>query len=515
MKQIVWLTYFLYCLCQPAYGQTPQFVTDSLDIYIKRGMTDWQIPGMAVGIVENGKIILAKGYGVLEAGTQQFVNENTVFPIASNSKLFTGTGFALLDTQKKLSLDEKVIKYLPNFKLNDPIATQLVTIRDLLSHRLGFKNYQGDFLFWDSSLTRQDVVTRMQLHVPPYQFRQDFGYSNQGYVVASELIPKVTNQTWEQFIQNQLLNPLGMTRTFILYDDMRKQSNVALPYTTCCNAQGNLTRIPYDNLDNLGPATGMSSTVRDMTLWLKMQLDSGRVGNRQIIPWAALEKSREANTIASSSRMTLFPLGFQFYCLGVGLLDYAGVSVFAHAGACSGFRSSTTLVPSKKLGIVILTNQDHHSFQEALRFQLLDAYLGVPYTNRHQYYFNRAKAKDQKSQEEIKALASRVEKNAKPALPLSAYTGTYQNNLYGTLTITAEPVKQTKQRLTIRFQHHPNLTGQLDYMDGNQFRLTFSNPRFGIFPVTFVQDSAQVKSIELSASEFVDNDSYIFSKERL
>ena len=512
MKKCYWILVLFSFVISPLWAQTPAFITDSLDGYIKKGMADWRIPGLAVAVVKDGKIVFAKGFGVKEVGKASPVDENTLFMIASNTKLFTATALALLDEQKKLSLDDKVTKYLSGYRLFDPTATQLVTIRDLLSHRLGTKDFQGDFLFWDTNLTRQDVVYRMRLLIPPNEFRQDFGYSNQGYVTAAEIIPKITGKTWEQFVDSSMLKPMNMTRTYMLTTGIDKRPNIAQPYTTCCNAEGTLTKIPFDNLDNLGPASSMVSSATDMAKWLMMQLDSGRLEGKRILPWSALDKTRTANTIVSSNRMTAFPVGFQFYCLGTGLLDYAGYSVYAHAGACSGFKSNTTLVPEKNLGIVILTNQDNNLFQEALRFQLLDSFLKVPYTNRHQYYFKRASARDQKNRDEIKQLAQRVDKKVKLPLSVSAYTGTYKNELYGTLTIVANSTKEGTPGLSIRFEHHPNLVAQLDYMDGNEFRLTFSNPRFGIFPTTFTLSQDHVEHLELKGTDFVDHDSYVFKR---
>ena len=495
-------------LAQP----TPAFISDSLEQYIKRGMADWQIPGLAVAIIKDSKVIIAKGFGTKEAGKNDPVDENTLFMIASNTKEFTATAMALLDEQKKISLDDRVVKYLPDFSLYDPEATKLLTIRDLLSHRLGTKNYQGDFLFWDTDFTRTDVLKRMRYFVPHYPFRQDFGYSNSGYVVASEIIPKVAGVSWEAYIQQSILNPLHLTRTFMTSSAMQKQDNVARPYTTCCTADDQLSSLPFDNLDNLGPATGMISSIRDMATWLTAQLDSGKVNGKSVLPWSVLEKTREPNTIISTERMKLFPLGFQYYCLGFGKFDYANYAVFSHAGACGGYRSNTTIVPEAKLAIVVLTNQDNHNFHEALRFQVLDSYLNVPYTNRHQYYLKRAQSRTQINQNELKALAIRVAKNTKPTLPLMAYTGVYQNELYGKLAITPMVGKAENHPLLLKLEHHPDLTAQLDYMDNDTFRLTFSNTRFGIFPVKFTLANGIVQSLELAGSDFVDNDSYIFKK---
>ncbi|WP_332369811.1 serine hydrolase [Spirosoma telluris] len=347
---------------------------------------------------------------------------------------------------------------------------------------------------------------------PPFPFRQDFGYSNAGYVVASEIIPKVTGYSWEDFITQSLLKPLGMTRTFMQTAGIANRDNIARPYTTCCTAEGKLSSLPFDNLDNLGPATGMVSCIRDMALWVSAQLDSGKVGGKQVIPWPVIERTREPNTIISSDRMKLFPLGFQYYCLGFGKFDYANHAVFSHAGACGGYRSNTTIVPEENLAIVILTNQDNHNFHEALRFQILDSFLHVPYTNRDQYYFQRSQARNQANQKEIKELEARVAKNESITPSLTAYAGIYENPLYGKLTITSELAKSGKQTLVMRLEHHTNLVASLDYMDNQTFRLTFSNVRFGVFPVVFTLENGAVKSLELKGTDFVDNDVYIFKK---
>ena len=502
----------LVCFGCHLHAQTPSFLTDSLDSYIKRGMVNWKIPGVAIAVVENGKVIITKGYGVREAGKDDPVDKTTLFSIASNTKLFTASALALLAYQKKISLDSQVTKYLPGFELFDPASTALVTIRDLLSHRLGTKDYQGDFAAWDTDLTRQDVINRMRLLKPVYPFRQDFGYSNSGYVAAGEIIPRVSGLSWEKYIERKMLQPLQMNRTYTQVTDVEKLTNVAQPYTTCCNTDGGLMRVPLDNLDNLGPAAGMVSNVEDMSHWLAMQLDSGRYGGQQVLPWSVVSQTRDPNTIASSQRMTTFPLGFQFYCLGTGLLDYAGRSVFAHRGGAFGYRSNVTFVPATKLGIVILTNQDNNNFHEALRFQILDAYFGVPYTDRSAYYLKGARKKELKNQQELKTMAERVNRKTKPVLPLIKFTGTYKNSFYGTITIDQSAEQVTKQQLTICFQHHGNLTALLDYMDGKDFRLSFSNVRFGVFPVTFVQSGDTIQTIEIRGTEFVDNDSYNFER---
>ena len=513
MKRLITFILTLLIISPGAYAQNPSFLTDSLEAYIQTGMKAWNIPGLALAIVKDGKIVVLKGYGVRGIDSSKPVDKTTLFQIASQSKLFTATDLALLEEQKKLSLDDSVLKYLPTFALQDEKATRMVSIRDLLSHRLGFKNYQGDFVYWDTNLTRQEVVHSIRHLKAPYVFRQDFGYSNAAYVVASEIIPKLTGKNWETFTEQTLLKPLTMNRTYMLSAGMQSLDNVAQPTTTCCNADGRLTALPFDNLDNLGPATGMVSDVEDMAKWLMFQLDSGRVNGKEILPWSVLEKTRTATTIVSSDRMTTFPLGFQFYCLGMGLIDYAGVSVFTHAGGSNGYRNNLTLVPEKRLGIFIMTNQDNQSFHEALRFQLLDAYLNVPYTNRSQYYLGRAQKREAKSQETIQQLATQVKQKRKSPYPFSSFIGTYTNELYGRLTIMTPPTGESHSDLLIRFEHHAQLLGKLDYMDGNVFRLSLSNPRFGIFPVSFSVENGKINGLVLKDTDFVDHETYQFKKE--
>jgi CubicO group peptidase (beta-lactamase class C family) len=171
---------------------TPAFIRDSLDNYIKRGMELWQIPGLSIAIVKDGKVILSKGYGVTEKDRSSKVDENTLFIIASNTKLFTGTALAKLDHEKKLSLNDRVTKYFPWFKLYDSASTRLANIRDMLCHRIGLKTFQGDFTFWDSNLAKDSIIWKMRYLKPSGEFRQDYGYCNSAFLVAGRVLEKVT-----------------------------------------------------------------------------------------------------------------------------------------------------------------------------------------------------------------------------------------------------------------------------------------------------------------------------------
>ncbi|HVF96400.1 MAG TPA: serine hydrolase domain-containing protein, partial [Flavisolibacter sp.] len=203
MKRILLLTFFT-ALVSTVTAQVPSFIKDSLDAYIAQGLKEWDIPGLSVVIVKDGKVLIQKGYGIRNLVDQKPVDENTLFMIASNTKLFTGTALALLETRGKLNLNDKVSKYFPLFRLYDTASTQLVTLRDMLTHRIGTKTFQGDFTFWNTNLSRSEIMKRMRLLKPSLMFRQDYGYCNSCFLTAGEVVPKVTGRAWETFVQDSI-----------------------------------------------------------------------------------------------------------------------------------------------------------------------------------------------------------------------------------------------------------------------------------------------------------------------
>ncbi|AYA38889.1 serine hydrolase [Hymenobacter oligotrophus] len=493
----------------PATAQTAsapnRFVADSLDRYIQRGMRQWQIPGLAVVVVKDGQVVVSKGYGVRDLAKKEPVDDKTLFLIASNSKLFTGTALANLEQQKKLSLNDAATKYLPGFQLYDPTSTQLTTVRDLMGHHLGTKTFQGDFAFWDSNFTREEIIERMRTLKPVYQFRQDYGYCNAGFLAAGEIIPKVTGgTTWENYVEQTMLKPLGMSNTYMLTAGFAQRPNIALPYS---NAYGPLAVLPIDQIDNLGPAGSMVSSVSDLAKWLQCQLDSGKYQGQQVLPWAAVRRTRDPNTLISTRKSSLLPEHFRTYGLGVFAADYNGRQVYWHTGGATGYVSNTCFVPEERLGIAVLTNQDNHSFFEALRYQLLDAYLGMPYVDRSRQLWNRSQAARDETRQNIAQLNARVAKKNKPAVALKNYAGQYTHPVYGPITIEAKG-----KQLMLRFSRHPELRATLDYMDAQDFRATYSNLTYGIYPATFVVDNGQVKSVELRVNDGIDQDPYVFTR---
>jgi CubicO group peptidase (beta-lactamase class C family) len=504
MKKILFAIILLFECIAHTYAQQPSFITDSIDSYIQQGMKDWNIPGLAIAVVKDGKIVMMKGYGVRDLETKEPVDENTLFMIASNSKLFTATALAQLEYNKKLSLDDMITKYFPDYKLYDPNTTALVTIRDMLSHHLGTKTFQGDFTFWNSTLSRSQIMYKMRLLEPSDNFRQSYGYCNSCFVTAGEIIPLVSGMPWEVYVYDSIVMPLDMSNTHTLGHGMEQMPNAALPYTNTFSKK--LMLLPYDNIDNIGAAGSMVSCVKDISKWIMMQLDSGRYKGRQILPWPVLQRTRQMQTIVNSTKSSVYPSHYTGYSLGLFQRDYNGRQVFWHTGGADGFVTNTCFVPEEKLGITILTNNDNQNFFELLRYQILDAYLGVPYKNRSKMFLEASKQEHNEALAKIDVLKARV-KNNKPQLSLAAYAGKYENALMGEITI-----EQNNNGLLIKFPNHNNLTATVQYMDNEEWLLTYSNIAFGIYPLTFKIENNKVIAVNVKVNDFIEYDAYSFIK---
>ncbi|QJD96395.1 serine hydrolase [Mucilaginibacter robiniae] len=505
MKKAVLLTVVSFFTMMVAFGQQPSFMTNNLDAYIKQGLKDWNLPGLAIAVVKDGKVVVMKGYGVKDVKTQEPVTENTLFMIASNSKLFTGTALAQLEANKKLSLDDKITKYFPDYSVYDANTTAAVTIRDMLSHHLGTYTFQGDFVFWNGVLSRQQIMAKMKFLKPTAPFRQSFGYCNSCFLTAGQVVQAVTGKPWENYIQDSILTPLGMTNTYPLSTGIDTRKEAAKPYTTVFT--GKLTALPYDQVDNLAPAGSIVSCVKDVAKWLTLQLDSGKYQGKQVIPWSALQRTREENTIISSRKSPVYPTHFTGYGLGIFEADYNGRQIFWHTGGADGFVTNTCFVPEEKLAITILTNNDNQEFFEALRYQILDAYLGVPFVDRSQQALKSFSKQMAETVQKTTALQQRVKGQA-PEMPLSAYVGTYQNPIYGPIAITAN-----KKDLQIKFQGHRTLEASVKYMDNGEWLLTYNDQAYGLFPIKFKVENGKVVSTIIKVNDFLDYAPYLFVKE--
>lgn len=507
MKRFSFLLLSAFFISNHCFSQTdslPSFVKDSLDIYVNRALTEWQIPGVSVCIVKNGKLVWMKGYGVKEMGTADKVDENTLFMIGSNSKAFTATALAILDADKKLSLDDKVQKWLPDFKLYDPWVAKEANIRDLLCHRLGFETFQGDFMFFDSDLTTAQMREKFGKLKPMYSFRSKWGYTNAAFMTAGEIIPKVTGKTWAEFLKEKIFTPLGMNNTLALSKDIPLAANKATAHTV---VMGELKKVAYGKIDALAPAGSISSSVNDMSKWVMALLNNGKVDGKEIISAKAIAETRTPQSILGNGGHMFNKAHFSLYGLGWMLEEYAGKKIVSHTGGVNGFVTSVCLIPEEKLGIVVLTNTDANSFFEALRNEIEDAYLGLPYRNYSKVYRSYQWADEEQKMKEWKEIHDSIALNPTTELPLTAYAGEYMHNIYGKMNIKLENAK-----LIMRFEHHKGRYGTMEPLGGNRFFCTYNDPLYGMKKLEFTVANKKVKSLTVKVADFVEFTPYEFIK---
>jgi CubicO group peptidase (beta-lactamase class C family) len=505
-KKNILLILFLMALVTGLYAQGGRqgFMRDSLDNYIEKGMKDWQIPGMAVCIIKDGQILLMKGYGTKELGGTDQVDTNTLFMIGSNSKAFTATSMVLLEYEKKLSLDDKVTKWIPSFKLENKAAGEQAIIRDLLCHRIGFKTFQGDFTYWTSNLSRDQVIEKMGHIKAVYPFRTKYGYTNAAFLTAGQIIPAATGMSWEDFIRKRFFAPLGMTGSLALSKEILNAPNKAVPHTM---ADGKLIKIPYNDIDNLAPAGSISSSVSDLSKWIRCQLDTGKWNGHQVFPAAVILETRKPHTIVGDHPPKFNEGHFQSYGLGFFLEEYMGRKIVSHTGGVNGFVTSITMVPEEKLGIIVLSNTDQNDLYEELKWEIMDAVLGLPYRNYSGVALQKFNDSNSRDEKENKAKMDTVVMQLKTTLPLSAYEGNYSNDVYGNMKVVSEDGE-----LRMKFSHHPNMYAKLLSLGGDRFYAVFTDPEFSKATFPFTIQNQKVKSVTVKVADFVEYTPYEFKK---
>jgi CubicO group peptidase (beta-lactamase class C family) len=444
------------------------------DRYVENALRTFDVPGAAVAIVKDGKVILAKGYGVRTLGKPDRVDSATRFGIASNTKAFTATAIAMLVEAGKLEWDAPVIRYLPDFAMYDPFVTRELSVRDLLVHRSGLGLGAGDLLWWPASTyDRAEITRRLRFIKPATSFRGAYAYDNVLYLVAGQLIEKVSGQSWEDFIRTHILLPVGMTGSTVRHADAASGGNVA---TTHAEVDGTVRIIAPMVSNNTNPAGGINSSAADMAKWMIVQMDSGRLA-----PASGGAPERRLFTPASTRQLwsivTPIPVGgrtipgleqlrpnLSGYALGFGVADYRGQLRLQHSGGLPGYVSLVTMIPSQKLGVVVLTNQESTEAFNAITLKAIDYYLGAPdidYTARFAALRDTARA--QIARQAKQTVAARDSMSG-PSLALAKYAGRYEDAWYGDVTIALEG-----RTLVMRFGHTPQLVGDLVHWQHDSF----------------------------------------------
>jgi len=385
--------------------------SQSTDEKVQKIMQHFQIPGAAIGIIQQGKVIQAQGYGVKTLGQPEPIDANSIFKIASNTKAFTAAALAILVDEGKLKWEGKVQSYLPDFKLHDPWVSSHFTIIDLLTHRSGLGLGAGDLMLWPepSSFSRQEVLHNLRYLKPTGEFRADYAYDNLLYIVAGELIPAVTGSSWESFVEQRIMQPLGMQHCFAAKVSEQYEGDIATPHGIVAGKLQTIVRHLDPNKPSVSAAAGgIQCSLNDMLTWVKVQLAEGKINEEQRLFSAQQHKQMwQAHTImplyASNKRRD--NSHFSAYGLGWRINDMNGYLQVHHTGSLAGMYSFVSLFPELDLGFVVLTNQQSSAARNALMYTVMKPYLGDTTTDWLAEFSpqqNAGAAKETKSAPELK-----------------------------------------------------------------------------------------------------------------
>jgi CubicO group peptidase (beta-lactamase class C family) len=453
-------------------AQTPP---PDLDAHVARVLKEFEVPGVAVAIVKNGKVMLTKGYGLRRLGDPTPVDEHTLFGIASNTKAFTAAALAILVDEGKISWDDPVTKHLPTFQMYDPYVTREMTIRDLLTHRSGLGLGAGDLMFWPhTTFTRDEILHRIRYLKPASSFRSRFAYDNVLYMVAGQIIPAVTGKSWDDFIKERIFVPLGMTESNTSAKAIKPGVNAVSPHT---KIEGKLTPIPFNDLDNSAPAGAINSNVSDMARWVVVQLDRGLLrasadgkqrlfSERQSRAMWAVQTPLPVND--PPAELAALRANFAGYGLGWSLNDYRGRKLVSHTGGLAGMVSRVALIPDLNLGVVVLTNQEAGGAFQAITYHILDHYMNASATDWTTAYRTVAERGLAAAKEAEGKQQSARNANSKPSLPLEKYAGRYNDAWYGEATIEKEGASENG-KLVLRFGHSPGMVADLEHWQYDTF----------------------------------------------
>lgn len=436
-------------------AQESKIDLEKLDAYFEKTAKDWGIPGMSVGIVNDGEIIFSKGYGVLEVNKPKKPDGNTLYAIASNSKAFTTAIIAMLVQEGKLNWNDKVQKYLPYFQLQNQWVSMEMTIKDLLCHRSGLGTFSGDVIWYKSDLSSEEIIKRLKGIEPKFDFRDGYGYSNVMYITAGEIIKKITGKTWGENVQERILDPIGMERTIYSLKKLKEKGNFATPH-----ALENNENIPiaWENWEEVGALGGIISSTNDIGKWMIFNMNHGIIGTDTLLTPASrnmIWKMHNTYTV-DQTKTNETNTHFRGYGLGWSLADFHGRLRVSHGGGYDGMISAVNMIPDEKLGVVVLTN-GMKAPTGAVTNYVLNVFLGLKekdWSTEMLEQNNKRQSGDIRISERIKKRIS----DTKPSLPLEKFAGNYLADIYGNIEVKLE-----NNQLRMYFEHTPELSATLEH----------------------------------------------------
>jgi len=442
------------------------------DAYVESARTSWQVPGLAIAVVKDGKVIFKKGYGVRQLGQTDKVDTQTLFACASTTKAMTAMCMGMLVDEGKVSWDDAVIKHLPDFKLYDPYVTRELKIRDLFTHNSGVGN--ADFLWDIMDISSDEILKKMAEVKPSYSLRSSFIYQNIFYLAAGKVIEKVSGQPWEKFIASRIFDPLGMTRTVPLRKDVKDPNQTSAHFLV----HNSITVIELSSADAIAPAGSVWSCADDMSKWMLCMLDSSKYeGGKRLVTtktWLEILKPQVMVTpdqFYPTAQLT--KPNWTTYGLGWFQQDYQGHKINFHTGSLYGAIAINGQLPDEKLGVYIFGNYDHAEVRHALMFKAFDHFgLGGTrdWNTEFLKLFGGLRAQGEKT---VKDFEAKRVANTNPSLSIEQYAGKYTDPLYGELEVIIQ-----NKKLLITINNHIKAT--LDHWHYDTFRGEYDKAWNGI-----------------------------------
>ncbi|WP_242155697.1 serine hydrolase [Aestuariivivens sediminis] len=475
-----------------------QYSSQQVDSIMGDAMDKFNVAGVAVAIVKDGKIIHSKGYGVKSSVTKSPVNNHTNFAIASNSKAFTTAALAILVEEGKITWQDKVKDHIPEFKMYNPYVTENFNIQDLLTHRSGLGLGIGDLMFFPdgSSFTIDDLLSSFQYFKPVSAFRTQFDYDNLLYLVAGEVIKRVSGMSWEDFISERIFKPLNMDNSYPSLDRITDKKNLAKPHDA---NSGTLKVLPdFQEMIN-GAAGGIYSNVEDISIWMLMHLNNGKYGDNLENELFTKESQREMwkiHTVTNVNRNPRYNSHFAGYGLGWQLSDIKGNMSVSHTGGLPGMLSKTIMIPDINLGVVILTNtsDDGAGIFNSVSNTIVDSYLGLSDFGWIDKYAAYLISRKEDGDAVSKKVWERVESVADSHINYEDYMGIYKDAWFGKVEVFLKGDK-----LWMKSHKSPKLNGEMFFYRANTFAVKweYQDMNADAFAMFSLNEEGKAQSIKM------------------
>jgi CubicO group peptidase (beta-lactamase class C family) len=439
------ITFFSVCILvsQPLYAKKKPFSSEDVDTLVNEVLTTFNVPGAAVGVIKDGKILLSKGYGLQDVNQSLAIDQKTLFKIASTTKAFTAAALAILVDQNKVSWESKVVDIIPNFALYDEWVTKEFTIADLLTHRSGLARFAGDLMLWPepAGFSRKEIINNLKHLRPASGFRSEYAYDNLLYIVAGEVVAKLTGMSWEAFVEKNIFSPLHMKRCFAGAVPANQMTNIAQPHGLISNKPTIIKRNQTYHKDSvMAAAGGIKCSVHDLLTWVETQLNQGTSPDGiNVFSAEQSEKMWQPHTILSVSDndKKYNNTNFKSYGLGWRLADMHGYKRVSHTGSLSGNLSYITMIPELDLGVVVLVNQNSTYARNAIMSSIVQSFMDIEQKD----WLTIQLERQQERQARLRAKNAAVNLNAMPKrkevnLPLHSYVGIYQDPWFGQVKVS-------------------------------------------------------------------------------